>query len=166
MFSKAWELTGAALIGIAIAYWFAWEAGLLFGGLFLLVTGGTLNDAALTARAQRGVAWIRYAWWRQMARENGVEVPALRLRRPKGWVACDCGGDEGCPVCGGTGSIPDPTLQINRNAPHPPSPTKDNVPGWAKNQARARGERAQVHDRTPALSRQPLNGSDDFERLA
>ena len=75
MFSKLLELTGIGLIAVAIAYWARWEAGILFAGVALVFIGSVTDDAAITASLKRGTAWIRYGWWKQIAKENDVPLP-------------------------------------------------------------------------------------------
>ena len=158
MFSKLAELTGIALITVAISSWARWEAGLLFAGVAIVLIGSVTDDRAVGMALKRGTGWMRYAWWSQLAKENGLPIPDLSVT---GWVACACGGDEDCPVCGGTGVVPDPTLQVNGSSPHPKIRVDPEAQARSERLARAREERAKGHDLTPALSRHDY----DLERL-
>lgn len=159
MFSKLLELSGIAAITVAISSWSRWEAGLLFAGVAIFLIGGVTDDRAVGMALRRATGWIRYAWWRQIARENGVPVPDFSAT--SGWVACDCGGDEECPVCDGTGVVPDPTLEVNQNSPHPKLRVDPEAQARSERLARAAGERKKLHDRGPALARHEY----DLERI-
>src|SRR5690348_8634121 len=120
MFSKTLELLGLGLVAWGLALWFGAPAGIAFAGVSLLFVGGATDDAAVGMTFRRGFGWVRYAWYRQLATENGIQLPSLRQPRlPQGWVPCDCGKDEDCPVCGGMGFIPDPKFRENSRSPHP-----------------------------------------------
>lgn len=120
MFSKTLELVGLTLISVAIACWSRWEAGVLFGGLALLLIGSATDDAAVGATLRRSAAWVSYAWHRQLLRESGVPVPNLKAPRlPDEWVPCECGGNPDCPLCAGMGYVPDPQYRENPRSPHP-----------------------------------------------
>lgn len=119
MFSKLTDLVGVGLISWGLSWWVATPAGLIFGGCAIVLIGSVTDDKAVGMALRRGTAWFRYAWWRQIARENGTPIPNLR-RSLIGYVPCSCGGSEDCPLCDGTGIVPDPTLQVSQQSPHPP----------------------------------------------
>ena len=123
MFSKFLEISGIALISIAIGNWARWEAGVLFAGIAIVFVGGVTDDAAVGVVLRRGTAWIRYGWWRQIAKENGVDPTS-----------------------------PQPKLTINPEAQ-----------AHSERLARARQERAKLHDRGPALARHEYE--EELERL-
>ena len=75
MFSKALEIAGIGLIAVAISYWARWEAGILFAGIALVLVGSVTDDVAVGATLKRGTAWIRYGWWKQIAKENNALPP-------------------------------------------------------------------------------------------
>lgn len=165
MFSKLLEISGLGLIALGLAQAISTPAGLIFGGAAIVLIGSATDDQAVGMALRRRTAWIRYAWYREIARENGVAVPPLRERKVA-LIPCDCGADEFCPVCGGSGFVPDPNVRMSKRSPHPPIRVDPQTQEhWAR-AARAREERAKLHDRTPALSRPDYNGSDDIERLA
>lgn len=166
MFSKPLEVAGVALITWGFSRAVSFSAGLMFAGAAIVFFGSVTDDSSVGMAIRRRTAGIRHAWRRQVARENGVDVPG---RVPTiSVVPCGCGGDENCPVCDGLGWIPDPSVRVNRKSPHPQLKVDPQAEELATRLARARQERAKLHDRTPALSRTDYNGSgeDDFERLA
>jgi hypothetical protein len=118
MFSKLLELTGLSLIAWGLAWAISVPAGLIFGGTAIVFIGSVTDDASVGMALRRGTSWIRYAWWRQIAKESGLSVPDLNA--PMAYVACGCGGDEECPVCDGVGYVPDPAFRVNPKSPHPP----------------------------------------------
>lgn len=63
------------MIAIAIGCWFRWEAGLLFAGTAIVLIGAVTDDEAVGMALRRGTAWVRYGWWRQIAKENGNLSP-------------------------------------------------------------------------------------------
>lgn len=79
MFSKATEIAGFVAISIAIGNWARWEAGLLFGGLALLFIGSTIDDTVLLSKVQRAWGWVRYAWYKQLAKERGIEIEPIEI---------------------------------------------------------------------------------------
>ena len=82
MFSKFTELTGIGLIALAIGYWARWEAGVLFAGIAVVLIGATTDDEAVGMALRRGTAWVRYGWWKQIAKENAVIPPRPRSPQP------------------------------------------------------------------------------------
>lgn len=163
MFSKLLELTGLGLIAVGLAWAISKPAGLIFAGAAIVLLGSVTDDAAVGSALRRGVAWTRYLWWRQISQESGIPVPSLRSS--KAMVPCDCGGNEDCAICGGSGLVPDPTLQVNKTSPHPPLKVDPQAEEFWSRMAVARRERAKVRDRTPALSRQDHQQNGDLERL-
>ena len=142
MYSKTCELLGLSAIAVAIAFWATWEAGLLFVGFSLLFVGSTLNDSAISGSLRRGRGWIGYAWHRQLLRENGIRPPKIRATGlPGGWVPCGCGGQEDCPLCDGTGAVPDPEVRVNARSPHPPIKVNPEAETFWENVAQVRQNR-------------------------
>ncbi len=82
MFSTLLELLAfAGLVKTAsfIAAWAAWLAG----SLSLLFIASTLDDQTVGMKLKRGTAWLRYGWWKQIAKENGaLPTPAANGHSP------------------------------------------------------------------------------------
>jgi hypothetical protein len=161
MFSKLLELTGLGLIAWGLAWAIAIPAGLIFGGAAIVLVGSVTDDQSVGMALRRGAAWVRYGWWKALARENGVPIPSFK----DAVVRCECGGDPDCPVCGGSGAIPDPTLQVGKGSPHPPIHVDPQTEAFWATKAKARTERSKVGDRTRALSRPDYQYDDDLERI-
>ncbi len=148
MFSKTIELTGLGLIAWGLAWAIAVPAGLIFGGVAIVLIGSVTDDASVGKVLRDGTARVRYSWRRQLARENGIALP--RYQSNSGLVPCGCGGQEDCPLCDGTGVVPDPTLRVNKRSPHPPLRVDPDAEDFWSSRARA-------------FSR--TNGNRDLERL-
>lgn len=140
MLSKPLELLGLGLMSWALAWGFSTPVGLFFGGAAIVFIGSVTDDKSVGMALRRGTAWMRYAYWRQLARENGVPLPSFRSQG--GFVPCGCGGDENCPICDGMGVVPDPTLQVNKKSPHPPLVVDRDAEEFSGSLARAHQERA------------------------
>ena len=153
MFSKLLEITGLGMVAWGIAIYLQPAAGIVFAGTAIVFIGSVTDDKSVGMALRRGTGWIRYAWHRQLAKESGIPVPRLRWGVPKGWIHCGCGKDEDCPVCGGTGFIPDPEFRDSPTSPHPKVHVDPQTQLMADQLARQRKERAKIHDRTQALSR-------------
>lgn len=167
MLSKPFELIGLGIFTYGFSKTVSFPAGLMFAGAAIVLIGSVTDDKAVGMALRRGTSWIRYAWWRQLARENGEDTPPLFRRRTQPVIPCDCGGQEDCPVCDGLGYVPDPDARVGTKSPHPPIRVNPQTEALAQRLGRAREERARLHDRTPALSRQDYgNGDGDLERLA
>ena len=168
MFSKPVELAGVGVIAWGLAALLGYAAALLFVGVALVFIGAMTDDDAVGLVFRRGWGWVRYGWYRQVLRENGVAVPALTSRNtPVGWVVCECGGgNPDCPLCFGSGYVPDPEYQANPRSPHPPIKVDPEAQAHWSRMAKARIERSKLRDRTRALSRYEPSPDDDIERLA
>lgn len=122
MYSKTIELTGLGVIAAAVALMLGVAAGLVVGGLALLLVGATTDDAQVGPALARGWNRARFIWFRQLVRENGLPEPELGMLAPTE-VPCECvrGGEpkEDCPVCYGAGRVPNPALRVGVG-PHPP----------------------------------------------
>jgi hypothetical protein len=118
MFSRTLEVLGFGVVAWGLAWAISTPAGLIFGGAAMVLIGSVTDDASVGLALRRGTAWFRYAWRRQLARESGLFLPARR-KTPE-HVPCTCGGNEECPICDGTGLVPNPTLRVNPKSPHPP----------------------------------------------
>lgn len=151
MFSKLSELTGLGLVAWGVALLLGSAAGIIFAGVSLVFVGMMTDDDAVGLTFRRGWGWIRYYWYRQVLREDGQPIPALRHTVAEGLLPCDCGGEEDCPVCQGMGYVPDPAYQEGRS-PHPKLKIDPEVQERAVVMARQRRERSKLKDRTGALT--------------
>lgn len=143
MYSKTLELSGLGLIAWGLAWLLSVPAGIIFAGVAIFCVGGVTDDAAVGMTFRRSVGWARYAWHRQLLREDGYELPSFRSERsPGGLVACDCGGDPDCPLCVGLGYVPDPAYRENPRSPHPPLRVDPDAEKMSATLARVRQERA------------------------
>lgn len=145
MFSILFEVFGFTVISFGLGWAISVPAGLIFGGAAMVFIGSATDDEAVGMALRRGTAWIRYAWWSQLARENGIPIP--RLGSHGSLIACTCGGrDEGCPLCDGTGLVPDPTIRVNSKSPHPPLRIDPQAEEFSSRLARVRIERAKARE--------------------
>ena len=147
MYSNFLESIGLGLISWGIALVAGTAAGLMAAGISIIFIGATLDDSSVNLALRRGSGWIRYSWHRQMLREQGIRPPKIRATGlPVGWVPCQCGGDEECPVCDGTGVVPDPKQRTNPKSPHPPIQVEPDAAAYWANVAKAKSGRSRTRN--------------------
>ena len=83
MYSNTLELSGLALIAWGVGMLLGTAAGLICGGIALLLVGATTDDAQVTLALKRAAGWVRFRWYRRLLIEDTRKAtsphPSLRI---------------------------------------------------------------------------------------